>query len=708
MLQQLDPRSESSPINSYYKEFDCSDIFSGFSIETHSENEDTLRSMPGVANVWPMRSVPLAPIAKRRSVSPDTVGTNYSMHQWTGVDKLHAQGIRGQGVKVAVIDTGIDYTHEALGGCFGPGCKVAGGYDLVGTKWSNQDEDKFPKHPDNDPMDFYGHGTHVAGIIAADNDWLTGVAPDVELLIYKVFADNAVDTSEEVLIQAFCDAYGAGADVITASIGSPNGFTDNPWAVVASRLVEKGVVVTISAGNEGSEGPFYSSSGSNGDGVLSIAAVNVTGMPNATFADSKPVAAYFTSWGPTNELHLKPEIGAPGVNVVSTVPNQQYEEMSGTSMAAPYIAGVAALYLGHHGGRSYNGPGIAKTVVDRIATSGRSVAWSAADIQLNKTAPPFQVGSGLVDAWKVLHYATQVTSKPFALLDTESFQADWSATITNNGNRTVTYDFELEPQEGFEMLDTYYGIKSLFEIQPMTIVPNVTLPKPVVLRPGQTKDVEFSFVLPDVDDDLLPMYGGKVHINGDNGERVSIPYGGAAYDTEKEFDTMFSTVPYLSSDPERARWAFDIESDPLDYAELGSRLRYACFHLRWDIFTRYWDEANWVLPTTPGLGGYIGSATSFRDAELYWYFDPNTMDKDDTVAFPITRAPRGQGSYWWFGKLANGSYIQPGNYTMRFAALRPYGNPNISDHWDVLRTPFEVLPHTNTSTNATRLMKRTY
>ena len=48
---------------------------------------------------------------------------------------------------------------------------------------------------------------------------------------------------------------------------------------------------------------------------------------------------------------------------------------------------------------------------------------------------------------------------------------------------------------------------------------------------------------------------------------------------------------------------------------------------------------------------------------MYWYFDPDFMDKDDTVAFPLTRVPRGQGTYWWFGKLANGSYIAPGTYS---------------------------------------------
>ena len=253
-------------------------------------------------------------------------------------------------------------------------------------------------------------------------------------------------------------------------------------------------MVTISAGNEGYTGPFYSSSGSNGAGVISVSAVNVTGTPNVTFSNSQPVAAYFSTWGPTNELLLKPDIAAPGYDIVSTVIDQQYEEMSGTSMSAPYIAGVAALYLGYHGGREVQGPEVAKKVSQRIASSGRSVAWSAGNILLNQTAPPFQVGTGLVDAWKVLHYDTELAAEPFALLDTENFQSNWSANITNSGNESITYTFQLEPQAGTEMLDAYYGIRTLFDLEPAAIVPNVTLPKPIIVPPGDSQIVEY--VLP--------------------------------------------------------------------------------------------------------------------------------------------------------------------------------------------------------------------
>lgn len=203
------------------------------------------------------------------------------------------------------------------------------------------------------------------------------------------------------------------------------------------------------------------------------------------------MAAYFSTWGPTNELLLKPEIGAPGYEVLSTTLGQDYELMSGTSMAAPYIAGIAALYIGKYGGREFHGPSIAKTVFERIATSGRSVAWGADTVRLNATAPPFQVGTGLVDAWKVLQYDTSVVAEPFALLDTETFRPDWTATINNAGNKTVTFTFELEPQAGLELQDSYYGIKTLFELEPANIVPDVTLPKPVVIGPGQSRTVEY-------------------------------------------------------------------------------------------------------------------------------------------------------------------------------------------------------------------------
>lgn len=106
---------------------------------------------------------------------------------WTGVRDTHEKlNVWGEGVKVGIIDTGTDYHHPALGGCFGKeGCKVRYGYDVVGDYYNST----VAPQPDNDPMDCAGHGTHVAGIIAAyDPDSpLRGVAPNVTIGSYRVF-----------------------------------------------------------------------------------------------------------------------------------------------------------------------------------------------------------------------------------------------------------------------------------------------------------------------------------------------------------------------------------------------------------------------------------------------------------------------------------------------------------------------------------------
>lgn len=101
----------------------------------------------------------------------------------SNVDKLHASGIKGIGIKIAVIDTGVDYRHPSLGGCFGAGCKISFGYDLVGDNYPDTTT------PSPDPLTTCapgGHGTHVMGIIgmedgASEGFGLVGVAPEATL-----------------------------------------------------------------------------------------------------------------------------------------------------------------------------------------------------------------------------------------------------------------------------------------------------------------------------------------------------------------------------------------------------------------------------------------------------------------------------------------------------------------------------------------------
>ncbi|KAI1078621.1 peptidase S8/S53 domain-containing protein [Whalleya microplaca] len=250
---------------------------------------DKVKAKPRVKAVWPVRTVKLnvpEPVAgeqvkalkrtsaaaskfKRQNAGNDT----FSPHVMTQVDKLRAKGVTGKGFRIGIVDSGIDYKHPALGGCFGPGCLVEAGYDLVGDNYLPPGTPT----PDPDPYDnCVGHGTHVAGIIAAQlegNEYgFTGAAPGVKLAAYRAWGCRATSTNE-ILIAAFNKAFEDGADIISCSDGELSGWADDAWGVTAARIVEAGVPVVISEGNDGSRGLFYPSTPATGHGVTGVGAV---------------------------------------------------------------------------------------------------------------------------------------------------------------------------------------------------------------------------------------------------------------------------------------------------------------------------------------------------------------------------------------------------------------------------------------------------
>lgn len=109
-----------------------SELFSGAYVESESQGVDSLLALPDVARVWQNRVVELDPFNVSKSFADDAASAEYSTHHTTGVHRLHERGFFGEGVKVGVVDSGIQYTHPALGGGFGEGFKVVGGYDFVG------------------------------------------------------------------------------------------------------------------------------------------------------------------------------------------------------------------------------------------------------------------------------------------------------------------------------------------------------------------------------------------------------------------------------------------------------------------------------------------------------------------------------------------------------------------------------------------------
>ncbi len=152
---------------------------------------------------------------------------------WELKDALNSN-ITGKGIKVAVIDTGVNYSQPILGGGIGPNYKVVGGYNFV--------------EKDNDPMDIDGHGTAVAAIIAGKDDRFTGIAPDARILAYKV-TTKAEETSMADIVQAIDRAVLDGATVINISLGSA--VSDAALGIAINNAVDAGIVVVAAAGNSG-------------------------------------------------------------------------------------------------------------------------------------------------------------------------------------------------------------------------------------------------------------------------------------------------------------------------------------------------------------------------------------------------------------------------------------------------------------------------
>ena len=245
-------------------------LWNGLSIKIDPADLAKLARVPGVKAIYPVFTIEIPEVIA--SEQPDL----FTAIQMTGADIAHSElGYTGEGIRVAVMDTGIDYDHPDLGGCFGSGCRVAFGYDLVGDDFNANpdamDYNPVPS-PDPDPDDCQGHGTHVAGIVGA-NGAVVGVAPDVTFGAYRVFGCTG-STTTDIMIAAMEMALADDMDVLNMSIGSAFTWPQYPTAQASDRLVNKGMVVVASIGNSGASGLYSAGAPGLGKKVIGVASID--------------------------------------------------------------------------------------------------------------------------------------------------------------------------------------------------------------------------------------------------------------------------------------------------------------------------------------------------------------------------------------------------------------------------------------------------
>lgn len=316
-------------------------------------------------------------------------------------------GATGEGILIAIIDTGIDPNHSVLNNE-----KVIGGYNFVSNN-SNYFDD-------------HSHGTHCAGIAAANGNGLTGVAPDASLLAVKVLNAGGSGSSDQIIagIEYSLDPDGNpntndGADIISMSLGG-SGSPDDEMSSAVNNAVENGCFCAVAAGNAGSGLYTVQSPGC----ALKVATVGA--------CDNNNAMANFSSRGPNGyNFDIKPDIIAPGVNIYSSIPNNGFDSKSGTSMATPHVAGAAALIKQIHPNWT---PEQIKSALMQSAYNTGAEVWAQ--------------GSGRLDVLKAAQMQSVLSPASLSFGLIPNYQSLWSKsdtlTLFNLSEETLNYNISIE------------------------------------------------------------------------------------------------------------------------------------------------------------------------------------------------------------------------------------------------------------------------
>jgi subtilisin family serine protease len=260
---------------------------------------------------------------------PNLVGDNWGLNK-VNAPEVWAKGYTGLDVVVAVVDTGVDYTHPDLDDNIWLNTAEIDndGIDNDGNGFIDDNRGWDFVDRDNNPMDEDDHGTHVAGTIAAERNefGITGVAYNAKIMPVRVLGTDGGTYSD--VAAGIRYAADNGAQVINLSLG---GSVSSSLVASAVRYAtELGAVVVMASGNEGRSRPGFPANEARRYGIA-VGAI-----------DSRDRLANFSNRAGTSVLDF---VVAPGVGIRSTTPNNTYSSFSGTSMATPHVAGVAALML---------------------------------------------------------------------------------------------------------------------------------------------------------------------------------------------------------------------------------------------------------------------------------------------------------------------------------------------------------------------------
>ena len=566
VISEIEEAVSSVQINQEYDR-----VFSGFSVELAENEVSSLLAIPGVKAIYPNAAYQVASVDEGTLIDSESFSpAMMDSAPFIGSDKAWAAGFTGKGIKVAIIDTGVDYTHPDLKDNF----EDYKGWDFVDNNNDPQET------PSGDPRGAStNHGSHVAGTVAA-NGAIKGVAPEATLLAYRVLGPGGRGTTQNV-IAGIERAVEDGADVMNLSLGASVNDPDYATSIALDWAMAEGVVAVTSNGNSGpnnwtvgspgtsreaisvgatqlpyklfsaeiftSEGVSYPSAdvmgypseealialntqeeyefvhaglgrvgdfqgkdftgkialisrgefafvdkatnAKNAGAVGAIIYNNIAGLqPNipgmavptimTTLADGQKLLAEldagnnkvsinieflkevgetmasFSSRGPVmNTWMIKPDVSAPGVAIVSTIPTHNkanphgYASLQGTSMSAPHVAGAAALVLQAN-------PDWSVDFVKAALMNTAEKLYDANDVLY----PHNSQGAGSIRVLDAINAKTLVTpgSHSFGIFSNneETEVRKQSFKINNLSDKRKRYTFDFQGTEGIKVVNS--------------------------------------------------------------------------------------------------------------------------------------------------------------------------------------------------------------------------------------------------------------
>ncbi len=331
--------------------------------------------------------------------------------------EVWAQGYTGNGVVVAVVDTGVDYNHEDLrNNIWTNANEIAGnGIDDDGNGYIDDNYGWNFSGNNNNTLDNNGHGTHVSGTIAGENNnyGVTGIAYNAKIMPVKVLNESG-SGSYSSISKGIRYAVDNGANVINLSLGGASSNRSLESAI--DYASSKGVIVVMAAGNDGKSSPDYPARYAYKSGIAVGAVDRNNNMPDFSNRSGTDEIAYVT---------------APGVKVYSSVPNNQYATYRGTSMAAPHVAGVVALMLSAN--PSLTDAQVRQTVTE---TAGNSTQTTSSNFNVSNVS---SLASQVIA--ETARNSTQTTSSSFNFSNVSSLASQVMSgdNLLRIGTQTANY-----------------------------------------------------------------------------------------------------------------------------------------------------------------------------------------------------------------------------------------------------------------------------